>query len=131
MLRPLDAGHVYNSWDWIRPGVEQVIKRTEAHFRPEDVYTRLRNGTAWLYLIGAEEFGFVVITQEHDPDGMVLFVWCLWTEPHKLRPVKQAFDSALDELAKTAGAKRIRWQSPRNYAREGCKLVAHIYEREV
>ncbi len=134
MLTPLDPLQVYNSWDWIRAGLDKTIKRTGAHFRPEDAYVRLRNGTAWLYLVSAdaEEFGFVILTQEHDPDGMVLFIWCLWCEPGSLYPHKHKFYEELDELAHKAGAKRIRWQSPRDYRHEKySKQVAHIYEREV
>ncbi len=133
MLLAVDPIGVYERWDWIRAGLEKTIKRVGAHFRPEDVYLRLRNGTAWLYAICVPfgEIGFVILTQEHDPDGPALFVWCLWAERGQLRPVKDQFDAELDVLARNSGAKRIRWQSPRNYKREGCKQVAHIYEREV
>ncbi len=133
MLVAVDQLGVYERWDWIRAGCEKTIKRTGAHFRPEDVYVRLRNGTAWLYAICVPfgEVGFVVLTQEYDPDGMALFIWILWAERGQLRPVVDQFYTEIDGLAAKAGAKRIRWQSPRNYTREGCKRVAHIYEREV
>ncbi len=95
---------------------------------------RIRAGTAWLYMLQEDEddFGFIILTQEQDPDGLVLFIWCLWTEPHKLWPVKHQFYAQVEELARKAGAKRIRWQSPRDYRRErwGTR-TAFVYEREV
>jgi hypothetical protein len=134
MLRPVDPVGVYNRWDWIRAGLEKTFKRTGAKMRPEDVYVRLRANTAWLFALQEEEddFGFLILTQEHDPDGPVLFIWVLWTEPHKLYPVKQQFYAEVEEMARKTGAKRIRWQSPREYERERWgKKVAHVYEREV
>ncbi len=132
MLRPLDPLGVYERWDWMRAGIQKAIERTDAHMRPEDAYVRLRNGTAWAYVIGvqSDDIGFLILTQEHDPDGLVLFVWCLWCKPHSLAPVQVQLYTELDDLARKAGAKRIRWQSPRAYGRWG-KQVAHIYEREV
>ncbi len=134
MLRPLDPLGVYERWDWIRSGLQATIKRTGVKMRPEDVYVRLRNGTAWLYAICVPfgEIGFLILTQEHDPDGLVLFIWCLWCEPHQLSPIKGEFYKEVEELAQKAGAKRIRWQSPRDYRRERWgKRVAYVYEREV
>ncbi len=135
MLRPLDANGVYNSWDWIRKGVQKSIDKTGSHMRPEDVYVRLRNGTAWLYLICPvdEEIGFMVLTQEHDPDGMVMFIWVLWAEPGKLSPHYEEFKNALDQLARNIKAKRVRGSSPRRgYLGYGyAKPVATIYEKEI
>jgi hypothetical protein len=102
--------------------------------RSEDAYIRIRAGTAWLYAVEGEDgdIGFLILTQEHDPDGLVLFIWCLWCEPHTLWPIKRKFYDEVEALARKAGAIRIRWQSPRDYRRErwGTR-VAYVYEREL
>jgi hypothetical protein len=134
ILRPVDPIGAYNRWDWIRAGLEHTIKRTGVHMRPEDAYVRIRNNSAWLYAIQAEEedIGFLILTREEDPDGPVLFVWALWGERGKLAPIKQEIYADIDQLAKAAKAVRIRWQSPRDYRRERWGVrVAHVYEREV
>jgi hypothetical protein len=134
LLRPLDPLQVYEVWDWVRAGLTRCIGKTNSHYRPEDAYLRIRGGTAWLYLIevGAP-IGFCVLTQEHDPDGMVLFVWALWCEPGKAAPHKHAIYAELDKLAAAAKATRIRWWSPlKGWERERWgRRVATIFEREV
>lgn len=130
MLVALTPEQAWDRWDWIRAGLQHTIERTGVRMKPEDAYIRIRNGTAWLYLVA--DVGFVILTQEHDPDGLVLFIWALWCEPHKLWPIKREFYAEVEGLARKAGAKRIRWQSPREYERERWgKKVASIYEREV
>lgn len=134
MLRPVDPIGAYNRWDWIRAGLQHTIERTGVHMRPEDAYVRVRNGTAWLYAVQADEedIGFLILTQEHDPDGLVLFIWALWCEPGSLYPMKHKFYAEIDALAKKAGAVRIRWQSSRDYRHERWgQKVATIYEREI
>ena len=134
LLRPVDPIGVYNRWDWFRAGIQKAIDRTGAHMRPEDVYLRVRTGTAWAYVIEADEdIGFIVTTVEHDPDGAVMFIWCLWCERGKLNQHKAAFYEALDGLAGSINAKRVRGWSPRKGYQwfDYVKPVATIYEREL
>jgi len=134
-LEPLDVAGVYLRWDWMRAGIQRVIDKTAAHYRPEDVYARIRAGTAWAYVYadGGDEIGFMVLTQEPDPDGLAIFVWVLWCETGTAVSRRSEMYGAMDTLARACKAKRIRWHSSlRGWEREryGTK-VAVVFEREV
>ena len=131
----LSPTRVYAEWGWLRNGLLDLAERTEAHYRPEDAWLRLRTGTAWAYGIGAvgDEIGFAILTQEHDPDGLCVFVWAIWCEPGSAAGVKDDIYAGLEMVARAAGAKRIRMQSPRpGWERERFfSRVAVVYEHEV
>ena len=134
-LEPVDPLGAYTRWDWLRNGIVHVIQKTGAHYRPEDVYARIRSATAWLYVyaVDGDEIGFQVLTQEHDPDGLAIFVWVLWCEPGEAAKRRSEMYGAMDNLARACKAKRIRWHSSlRGWEREryGTK-VAVVFEREV
>ena len=133
-LRPLAPDEVYASWGWIRNGLLAVLaKNDKAGFIPEDVYLRLRSGTAWAYTVGEDEIGFVILTQEHDPDGLVLFIWSLWLEPGSGAPVEDGIYGALEDLARNIKARRIRMHSSRKgWERSGFfDRICVVYEHEV
>lgn len=131
-LTPLSADEVQADWDWIRAGLLHCIKKTASRYRPEDVYLRLRTDTAWAYAL-SERAGFAVLTREFDPDGLVLFVWALFSEPYSLRGREGEVYAELVRLARECKAKRIRMQSPRRgWEREPFfNQVAVVYEHEV
>ena len=133
-LKPLSPDEAYASWGWIRSGLLAVIERNEkARFLPEDVYMRVRNGTAWIWTIGEDEIGFMVLTQEFDPDGLVMYIWALWLEPDSGRPHEGEIYEALEDLARSIKAKRVRMQSSRKAweRREFFEQVSTVYEHEV
>ena len=115
----------------MRAGLLECFAKTDARFLPEDVYLRLRSGSAWAYDV--DGIGFIVLTQEYDPDGLVLFVWALWCERGKLLPIVGEFYQALETLAREAKAKRIRMSSPRKgYERNPFfHPTVMLYEHEV
>ena len=126
---------VYDRWDWMRVAVLKMIAKTAARYRPEDVYLRLRGNTAWAYAFRHKDrdVGLMVLTQEYDPDGLVLFVWILWAEPNALVGHTATLYAETEKVARSIKAKRIRMHSPR----EGWKSesffrqVAVVYEHEV
>jgi hypothetical protein len=134
-LKPLDPLQATSIWDWVRVGLAHTIDKAGGHYRPEDIYIRIRAGSAWLYLVVVDgrDIGFMVLTQEYDPDGLVLFIWALWCRPGSAAPYKHEIYAEIDKLAAAVKAKRIRWWSPlRGWERErfGHK-VAVVFEREV
>jgi hypothetical protein len=133
-LTALTPEQVYASWGWIRNGLLTVIsKGRREEYLPEDVYVRLRGGTAWAYTFGEDEFGFVILTQEFDPDGLALFVWAIWLEPGSGKGCEGELYAALEDLARAARAKRIRMHSSRKgwEGRGFFEQVAVVYEHEV
>ncbi len=119
----------------MRQGIEKVIAKTRANYLPEDVYHALRSNTAWAFALrddNADDFGFMVLQNQYDPDGLALFVWCLWVEPNAGPPHRASLYEELENLAKSVAAKRIRLQSPRKgWEREPFfKPIAMVYEHE-
>jgi hypothetical protein len=110
-LELLDPAAVYAGWDWLRAGILDCIRRTGERYRPEDVWLRLRGNTAWAY--AADDTGFVIFTQEFDPDGLVLFIWILWFAPGTAIGTHEAIFAEIRRLAGEIGARRIRMHSPR------------------
>ncbi len=127
----LTAVEDYRSiWEWVSNGLKTAIARTQERYLPEDVYVMLRSGTASLYVF-SEQRGFVIVQRQMDPDGPVLFVFALWGKD--LRPVVAECYQAIEDLAKTIKAKRIRMQSPRK-GWEGetfFRATATIFEHEM
>ena len=133
----LAPAEVYARWDEIRSALQQCITKTNSNYRPEDAYLRLMGSptSAWAHeiLVQGESCGFIVFTQEYDPDGLVLFVWAIWVSPHSVRRWRDEMSSELERIARECKAKRIRMQSPRaGWKREPFfKQVAVVYEHEV
>lgn len=127
----LTLPQVYARWDWLRAGLLQVIEKTRARFRPEDVYHSVRTGNAVIYAIG--DSGFIVLQQQFDPDGPVIFVWALWCASGTAVEVKDDNYLELEKIARTAGAVRIRMHSPlKGWGREAFfEQVSTIFEHEV
>ena len=126
---------VYNRRAWMREGVERTAQKTGARLAFEDVWLRLRTGSAFAHAIedDGKPVGFTVLCSEQDPDGVVLFVWVLWTEPWALRGSEHEVYAELERVARAIGGVRIRMQSPRKaWERESFfKTTAVVYEREL
>lgn len=133
---PLTPDDVVRQWGWLRHGILHCINKTREKFLPEDVYCALRGNVAWAFVFRTEEdedFGFMVLQNQHDPDGVVLFVWALWCEANAGAKHKDAIYAELEKLAVAAKVKRIRMQSPRpGWGRETFfEQVAVVYERQI
>ena len=134
-LRLLSPDDVYAGWDWLRNGIIHCQRKTDARYRPEDIYLRLRASTAWAYAIehNGDDIGFAVLTQEFDPDGLVLFVWVIWCEPGGAIGVHRDIFAELETMARSIKAKRIRMHSPRKGWEKARYFtpVTIVYEHEV
>ena len=136
-LTPIDPKKISATWSFIRRGCEKVLEKTNDRWMPEDVYMELRSGTAFLYMLeqDGDELGFLVVRRVMDPDGPVLFVWIMYTEPGLMREDDnwKMVMSEVDALARSIGAKRICHYSSRSgFEKHGAfTLKMHIYEREV
>ena len=126
----LTPGDLKN-WAWYRHGILRVLEKTGDTYLPEHVFHRVVSGSAWIWDI--EKLGFLVLTQEYDHDGLVLFVWVIYCEPGMAVGKKDEIYGALETLAREAKAVRLRYQSPlRGWEREKFfKQVAIVFEHEV
>ena len=96
----------------------------------EDIYMALRNCTSTLHLAydGDEYDGFVVLTETPDYDGLTLYIWAAYcpTEDAVTR-----YLPTIKEMARSIGAKRIRFASPRKGWAKRFKAITTIYQEEV
>ena len=126
---------VRQEWGWLRNGLLEVIGRCKERYEPEDVWTAVMAGNAfvWRVVVRGDDIGFLVLRREMDTDGPALFVWALWTEPNALVEWQRELISRLDELAQRMGAKRIRMESSRGGWRglDYFDPVRTIFERGV
>lgn len=126
LLQPVDIREV---WGEVRYGLEHVRQKTEAPWRPEDIYAACVMGKAHVYL---GEPGFVVFQpQENKLTGAPeLLVWVAYSR--EVGAVKE-FQDAVDEVARSGGfAKLVMWSNRAGWERnDGWKAVATVYEREL
>lgn len=134
MLHKVDPRYLHDVWEWVRTGLQKMIRKTRDDWHPEDVYTELRTGAAVMHLIyvNHERVGFIV-TQIWPGyhAGPRLFIRALWCEPHTLAPVEQELMDAIGTMARESGCRGIRMNSPRRWDGRGWKLKQYIYEMEV
>lgn len=136
MLIPVDPRYLAREWEYVRAGLEQIIRKTGDDWLPEDIYLDLRASpqTTGLYMLeyGTRRIGFVVlqlIPQYHA--GPRLFVRALWIERGcGVRHRIDIYDD-LDEFARERGCSAIRMLSPRRWDGDGWKLKQYVFEREV
>jgi len=135
-LRLMTPADVYNRRAWMREGVERTAQKTGARLAFEDVWLRLRTGSAFAHAIedDGKPIGCAVLYSEQDPDGPALFVWVLWTD-RGARALERAHESyaELERIARAIGAVRIRMQSPRKgWEREAFfKPIATVFEHDI
>lgn len=121
---------LHSCWAWVRKGLEEVIEHSRDNWIPEDVYTAVRNASAYLY-IADNEGGFCVFTLLPGYSGALeLHVWCAHGSGGDL----EAESACLDEVARSLGCQSITFFSPRNGWRRnklGYEEVHTLYRKKV
>lgn len=116
-------------WDQIKPGLHYVLGKTNAPWRPEDVYHTLISGAAYLYV---GDSGFVILQPKADPftGQSDLLVWIAYSPKGDAAVCYQA---ALDDIAREAGFKKlVLWSNRPGWERvSGWTQTAAVYERAV
>lgn len=133
-LTPVDPRYLRDVWGYVRAGLERIVAKTRDDWLPEDVYAELRAGQSALYEIdiATERVGFVVLQAwPAYHSGPRVFVRALWGEPGRLAPVEGELYDALRAVARKAGARVMRMNSPRRWDAAGWKLKQYIYEMEI
>lgn len=135
-IAPMTLPEVRAAWGWVRNGLLEVIGRCNERYEPEDVWTAVmaQQAFVWRIVMQNDDYGFVVLRRDNDPDGHALFVWAAWAEPGSLLKLRHEFYERLKEVAHRVGAKRIRFESPRkgwDWFKDHFDPVKTIYEGEV
>lgn len=131
---------LHDYWDLVAPGIETVKRRTREGWLREDVYTALKSNSQNVTMHicqdeAGEYLGFVVLVLQNGWDGFEMNVWLAYSAIKEVQPLEQWFDQ-IKAIAKRAGAKRVRFESPRQgwekKARDiGAKPHSTIYKAEV
>ena len=131
ILRQIPPYQLGGVWKDVRPGIEKLLRKCPDTFTPEDVYWRLRNDQAGLFLVGD---GFMVLETSTDTfNGQkTLWVWLLyWKSAEKNRTW---LEGQLDLIAKKSGCRFVSFRSPRlGWKKQaiGYKLKLITWEREI
>ena len=135
MLRAIPPQRLSEEWGWVRNGLIACVEKAGGRYMPEDVYAAIKLGASFLFAVEwrGDDIGFVVLEQQRDPDGLVLFVFAAWFEPGAGLDCEAEFVDALSAKAQEIGARRLRMQSTRKGwgRRKFFRPVATIYEVEL
>jgi hypothetical protein len=134
-IAAMTGPQVRQEWGWIRNGLLEIIGRCQERYSPEDVWVAIlgKDAYVWRITLAHDDIGFLVLRQQSDPDGPVLFIWCVWAEPGALAKHSAELFERLKEVAHRIGAVRLRMES----SRKGWAALplfderAVIYEAEV
>ena len=100
------------AWKWVRPQLEEVIKKCHEHFLPEDIYHAVLAGNAVLCEMGKQE-GILVVERTEQWGRAVMNCWVCHHDSEEYT-VANYWDSIVD-LAKTLKVEAITMHGPRAY----------------
>jgi len=127
----LEITDIREVWDQVRPGLEDIKKRFQPEWRPEDVYSRCVSGD-WTLFMAAGVDGFLICTKHVDLFSLKIR---LYVEAAFYRGQSDPFEVFMPEIiriAKEIGAIDIEFRSPRTgYERKGWTVVDRKYRWEV
>jgi hypothetical protein len=119
------AADIRDVWDIIVDGLREVAQKTDAEWRPEDIYHSVLSGKSFLFMDSSDPQSFVVLSEYAHPylSSRVLVVDIAY---NKTGDAIDRYQAEMEEIAKEAGAKYLEFSSPR----AGFKRVAdrHGYE---
>ncbi len=107
-----------DSWPIVLPGLLKVQKHSASKWIPEDVYSAIKTGSSTLHLayVNGDYTGFVILTPSLGFDGKVLHLWCAYNATK--HDVLKTFLPELERMARSIGAKRMTFWSPRKWERK-------------
>lgn len=98
-----------NWWKFVKPGLEDILKKSPEYWIPEDIYADCYSGKAMLWVFSENNYpvGFAVLTNR----GESLHCWCGWANSvgHFKSAVK-----CVSEIAKAGGSKFVTFESWRS-----------------
>lgn len=124
---------IREKWETVKPALEEIKRRFNAPWRPEDIYAECVYGEARLYSSeeDPDKFAVVKINVDKYTKERSLFVWVAWGG--KDRHVQEKYMEDFAELAIANNASRIEMRSPRRgFARMGWKISSMVtYFKEI
>jgi len=104
MYRLIEPHEVRQTWQFVRQGLEHILRKSPEWWIPEDVYTSLVENKAnlWLWIENDKPVGFVVGYTHNE----TFIIWCAYGI---LRDVKESFRQ-LEDMVRNQ-CKRITFES--------------------
>lgn len=116
---------IYHVWKDVRKGLWVIKDKCKEKWIPEDIYFSLMQQQSQLYLL---EDGFVIIYPRKSWDGNELFIWCAYCPEGD---AVEKYEPYLMEMARNINARRLVFESPRNWRGHGYVPIASIYVKDV
>ena len=124
-MRFIPIPEIYHVWKDVRKGLWVIKDKCKERWIPEDVYMSLHRGESQLYLL---DEGFVIVCPRKAWDGMELFIWCAYCPEGD---AVEKYEPWLMKMAQNIQAKRLVFESPRNWRGHGYVPIASIYVKDV
>jgi hypothetical protein len=104
----IEVNNLRNWWHFVRPGLEDILKKSPEYWIPEDVYTDLFNGRSQLWVFSENNYpvGFAILENKQTE----LHCWCGWANSNG--HFKNAVE-CVSEIAKASGHKYLTFESRR------------------
>ena len=122
-------------WDAIVDGLREVKEKTDAEWRPEDIYHSVLSGKSFLFMDSSDPASFVVLSEYTHTylSSRVLVCDIAW---NKTGDAIDRYQGELEEIAREAGAKYLEFSSPRIgfkkvAERHGYETVCTIYRKSI
>ena len=135
-FRHIQPENIHADWDFIKRGVEKILKETGDRWLPEDAFWLIKQNSIWAYIVTDKEerVGLVLLQPSTGWDGKELYLFGGFNVGSK-----DVITFAMPEILKVAkhvNAKRIKFQSPRKgfekYAQSiGFEYSHSMYELEL
>ena len=97
----------------IEAGLKVILEKCEDTWTPRDIYRRLKEERAYLFL---GDGGFFIVEKNHDAHSFEPFlnVWCMYFEPGKGLEAEDALYESLEKIARDVRAEWVQFTSPRD-----------------
>ncbi len=126
MLNLVHPSQLRKVWPIIRCGLEDVARKNEVDWIPEDVYHSVKSGVAAVHLAESGSFLVTCLNRNQYTNDPELHIWIarnvggsdVITEGLEL----------LRAMATNAGARRITFDSPRNGWERRYNRITAVYE---
>jgi hypothetical protein len=139
---PLEVSvqHLSKWWPIIRSGVEEVVQKNSPSLIPEDVYSLLRQGRAWLIIaVNADTKkyeGFIILCEELPNSFASEVDLLIWIAYSKIPGTAELLFPKIEAAAKKQGYKRIAFHSHRDgWVRKaksyGFKLTERVFHKRL
>jgi hypothetical protein len=77
-IRVIQPNELKSWWQFVKPGLETILRKSPEDWIPEDVYTQCftKSALLWVFVEENRPLGFMVLVVRPE----TVHVWCLWSD---------------------------------------------------